>query len=127
LKLLLDTHTFIWWDSDPSKLSSLVHASIQDPTNTVYLSAASVWKMVIKRQLGKLTLRVPLKALISQQQSNGIQILSVALPHVLAVDSLPQVHKDPFDRILIAQAIVEGATLASNDELLSKYPAPVIW
>ncbi len=83
--------------------------------------------MVIKRQLGKLTLRVPLKALISQQQSNGIQILSVALPHVLAVDSLPQVHKDPFDRILIAQAIVEGATLASNDELLSKYPAPVIW
>lgn len=128
MKLLLDTHIFIWWDSEPAKLSPQVLALCQDRTNTVLLSVASVWEMQIKLQLGKLKLTLPLAEIIeSQQQRNNIEILPVLLTHVLALQSLPAHHKDPFDRLLIAQANVEEAVLASSDPVFAKYAVNVLW
>lgn len=127
MKVLLDTHTFIWWDSAPSKLSAQVLALLQDPANTVSLSVVSVWEMLIKHQLGKLTLNMPLATIVVQQQANGIQILPITLDHVLAVESLPTPHKDPFDRLLVAQANVEGAVLLSADPIFAQYPVHVVW
>ena len=127
MKLLLDTHAFIWWDSDPTQLSAQALAALRDPTNEVWLSVASVWEMVIKAQLGKLTLRLPLAEVVRQQQANGLRALPVTLAHVLAVEGLPPIHKDPFDRVLIAQASVEGAELVSADHVVRQYPVRVLW
>src|SRR5437660_876360 len=104
MKLLLDTHVFIWWDSDPGQLSAPALAALRDPANSVWLSVVSVWEIVIKVQLGKLTLRLPLADIVAQQQANGLQILAVTLLHSLAVEGLPPAHKDPFDRLLAAQS-----------------------
>jgi PIN domain nuclease of toxin-antitoxin system len=127
MKGLLDTHTFIWWDSDPAKLSAKALAFLRDPANTVLLSVVSVWEILIKLQLGKLTLTTPLATIVAQQQANGIKILPVTLDHVLAVGNLPTPHKDPFDRLLVAQANVEGAVLLSADAIFSRYPVNVLW
>jgi PIN domain nuclease of toxin-antitoxin system len=128
MKLLLDTHTFIWWDSDPAKLSPHTLMLCQDRANTVLLSVASVWEIQIKLQLGRLKLTMPLAGVIrSQQQTNNIQVLPVTLRHVLALESLPTHHKDPFDRLLIAQANIEGATLVSGDPMFAKYPVKLFW
>jgi PIN domain nuclease of toxin-antitoxin system len=113
MKLLLDTHAFMWWDSDPTKLSAPALAALRDSTNEVWLSVVSVWEMVIKAQLGKLALRLPLADIVSQQQANGLLILPLTLAHALGVEALPPVHKDPFDRVLISQASIEGAELIS--------------
>jgi PIN domain nuclease of toxin-antitoxin system len=126
MKLLLDTHAFIWWDSDPGKLSAKALAALLDPANDVWLSVASVWEMVIKVQLGKLALRLPLGD-VTQQQANGLQVLPVALAHALAVEALPAIHKDPFDRVLVAQANAEGAELVSADPVVRHYPVRVFW
>jgi PIN domain nuclease of toxin-antitoxin system len=125
--LLLDTHTFIWWDSDPTKLSPPALGALQDPTNEILLSVASVWEMVIKSQLGKLRLRLPLADIVTQQFANGLQVLPVTLDHTLAVEGLSTSHKDPFDRILIAQANVEGAELVSADPVFRQYQVRVLW
>src|SRR5436190_8386345 len=127
MRLLLDTHAFIWWDSDPAQLSAAALAALRDPANAVWLSVASVWEMVIKSQLGKLTLRLPLADIVGQQQANGLQILPLALAHGLAVEGLPAVHKEPFDRVLVAQANVEGAELVSADPVMHQYPVRVLW
>jgi PIN domain nuclease of toxin-antitoxin system len=86
-----------------------------------------VWEMVIKAQLGKLTLRLPLADIVRRQQGNGLQVLPVTLAHALAVEGLPALHKDPFDRMLIAQANVEGAELVSADQVVRQYPVRVLW
>jgi len=128
MKALLDTHAFIWWDSDPTKLSTQARAVCEDRENAIFLSTASAWEMQIKLQLGKLSLRLSLEELIaSQQKTNNIQILPVALGHVLALKDLPSPHKDPFDRLLIAQAKVEEAVLISHDPLFADYPVRVLW
>lgn len=128
MKLRLDTHTFIWWDSEPAKLSPQALALCQDPQNSLLLSVASVWEMQIKLQLGKLRLTLPLAELIeSQQRANNLEILPVLLAHVLALQHLPAHHKDPFDRLLIAQANVEDVALVSNDPMFPKYTDKVLW
>lgn len=127
MKGLLDTHTFIWWDSDPAKLSKKALAFLQDPANSLVLSVVSALEILIKLQLGKLTLALPLQQIVTQQQANGIQILPLTLDHVLAVEGLPAPHKDPFDRLLAAQAIVEGAVLLSADAIFSQYAVNVLW
>ena len=127
MKLLLDTHTFIWWDSEPAKLSPQALALCQDRANTLLLSVTSVWEMQIKLQLGKLKLNLPLSEVIeNQRQTNNIEVLPIILTHVLALDTLPAHHKDPFDRLLIAQANVEIATLVSADPIFAKYPVQVV-
>jgi PIN domain nuclease of toxin-antitoxin system len=128
MKLLLDTHTFIWWDSEPGRLSPRVLALCQDRENVVLFSVASAWEMQIKLQLGKLKLTLPLAQVIEgQRQTNNIQVLPVALAHVLALQSLPAHHKDPFDRLLIAQANAENAVLLSSDQAFAKYPVKLLW
>lgn len=128
MRLLLDTHTFLWWDSNPGKLTPQALRVCQDPTNVLLLSVASVWEMQIKLQLGKLRLSLPLEAIIEgQQQLNRIEILPITLAHVLALSGLPPHHKDPFDRLLIAQANVEQAILVSGDSAFENYPVSRLW
>src|SRR5690349_21779316 len=103
--LLLDTHTFIWWDSEPERLSETAFALCKDQTNTLLLSMASAWEIQIKYQLGKLNLRMPLADIVSSQQgSNGLKFLPISFSHILALQNLPMAHRDPFDRLLAAQA-----------------------
>ncbi len=128
MKLLLDTHTFIWWDSAPSKLSKRVLEFCQNSSNTLILSVASVWEMQIKSQMGKMKLALPLEELIeSQQQINNIQILPIKLKHILSLEPLPIHHKDPFDRLIIAQANVESAILVSCDSVFKDYAVNLLW
>ncbi len=127
MKLLLDTHIFIWWANQPEKLSQVVLAALEDETNSLLLSVASVWEIQIKIQMGKLKLSLPLSELIaSQQAANELQLLAVELAHVLTLDALPVHHKDPFDRLLIAQSIEEDATLVSADTKFSSYPVKLL-
>ncbi len=127
MRLLLDTHIFLWWASESSRLSPRVYALIRDSANTLLLSVASVWEIQIKLQLNKLQLDSPLQQFIaSQQQTNNITILPIRLTHVLALQVLPLFHKDPFDRMLIAQANNEGATLITVDRVFAQYPVTTL-
>jgi PIN domain nuclease of toxin-antitoxin system len=128
MKLLLDTHTFLWLDGNPERLSSTALAACEDPTNTLYFSVVSAWEIQIKHQLKRLQLDVPLEQMIREQQAtNDLRILPVELPHVYALAALPFHHHDPFDRLLIAQAKVEQAWLVSGDSQFGPYPVDVIW
>lgn len=128
MKLLLDTHVFIWWASEPERLLEKALSICKDISNNLILSAASVWEMEIKLQLGKLKLGLLLEELIeSQQHTNNLQILPIELEHVLALQGLPDHHKDPFDRLLIAQSNTEDMTLVSVDKIFSDYPVKLLW
>jgi PIN domain nuclease of toxin-antitoxin system len=127
MKGLLDTHTFIWWDSDPDQLSGAARSFLLDPANIVLVSVISVWEIVIKHALGRLHLYKPLDVIVRDQQANGIQILPVLLDHVLVVGSLPAIHNDPFDRLLAAQAVVEDAVILSADPIVARYPIRIVW
>lgn len=128
MRYLLDTHTFIWLDSDPGKLSAKAADFCSNPENQLLLSLASVWEMQIKIQLGKLKLPAPLSTTIEDQQAtNGIHLLSIHLAHILELNALPDHHKDPFDRLLIAQARVEKVVFITDDPQIAKYPVTVAW
>lgn len=121
MKLLLDTHVFIWSDDAPERLPAAWLAALQDPANELVLSAASVWEMQVKTQIGKMTLSLPLRDLLEEyQRANSLRIIPIEVAHVLALNNLPLHHKDPFDRLIIAQAIVEDMTIVSAD---TKFPA----
>lgn len=127
MRLLLDTHIFIWWANQPEKLSAAVLSALEDEANELLLSVASVWEMQIKIQLGKLKLSLPLKELVkNQQETNHLTVSPVALTHVLALDALPPHHKDPFDRLLIAQGIEEGLTIVTADSRFSAYSVKLL-
>ena len=128
MKLLLDTHTFLWADHEPAKLSAQARALLSDPANERLLSVASLWEMQIKSMLGKLTLRLPLPELIREHESvNSVVVVAVTSRHVFDLTGLPSIHGDPFDRLLIATARAESATLLSADPIFRNYPVPVIW
>jgi PIN domain nuclease of toxin-antitoxin system len=128
MRLLLDTHALIWWVSSSEQLPKKVLDLLEDADNRLFLSVASIWEMQIKCQNGKLELGKPLAQLVSNQQvSNGLKILLVDPSHVYALKDLPDVHRDPFDRIMIAQAIVEDLGFVSADHVLSGYPVRQIW
>ncbi|MBI1766616.1 MAG: type II toxin-antitoxin system VapC family toxin [Acidobacteria bacterium] len=128
MKYLLDTHTFIWWDSEPAKLSATVATILQNRQHTILLSVASAWEIQIKFQLGKLDLQLSLATIVANQiQQNQFKLLPVGLEHVLALNQLPAVHKDPFDRLLAAQSMVEQATLLSADAIFAGYPVNTLW
>ena len=127
-RILLDTHTFIWLDLEPVKLSIDCQNLLLDRENILLLGLASVWEMQIKYQLGKLTLRLPLPNLIAeQQQANSIQILPIELNHIWTLDRLANHHRDPFDRLLIAQAIAEDVPILSDDGLFDLYSVERLW
>ncbi len=122
MKLLLDTHAFLWFIGGSSDLSTSARLLIEDTNNQPHLSVASLWEMAIKISLGKLTLGQPFEKLIAEQLNhNGIEILGISLPHAAAVITLPFHHRDPFDRLLIAQAITEKIPLVSCDTVLDAY------
>ena len=128
MNYLLDTHVFIWMDSEPSQLSPTVETILKNKSNAVFLSVVSAWEIQIKTQIGKLALSMPVEAVIQEQQkNNGLQIFPVTLAHALKVGDLPLYHRDPFDRLLVAQAIVEDYTLITKETMLSKYNARVVW
>jgi PIN domain nuclease of toxin-antitoxin system len=128
MKLLLDTHTFIWWDREPELIPPATLALMQQDDTQLVVSIVSLWEIQIKTQIGKLNLQSPLAEIIAQQQSeNGILLLPATLPHVLDLDNLPQHHKDPFDRLLIAQCRTETATLVSRDAIFKQYDCQLIW
>ena len=128
MKLLLDTHAFIWLNNEPSRLSETVRQLCQSGMHEFYLSIASPWEMQIKHQLGKLSLDVSLDELIQRNiQSNHIQLLPIEFKHISHLAKLPFHHNDPFDRVIIAQAVVEQMTIISVDSAFSAYPVPVIW
>ena len=128
MSYLLDTHVFIWLDVSPKKLSERASEIITDPDNSLFLSLTSVWEMQIKMRLGKLELKRPLKETILQQRNeNRVVILQIELSHILAMDELPFHHKDPFDRLLIAQAQQESLTFLSDDAVIRKYDVRFEW
>lgn len=128
MKLLLDTHAFIWWYDDPERLPEKILSACQDTSNILVLSVATAWEMQIKAQIGKLRLDKPLMDIIRrQQEQNQLQIIPITLPVVLALDILPMYHRDPFDRLLIAQAKVDNLLLISNDSQFKQYPVTLLW
>jgi PIN domain nuclease of toxin-antitoxin system len=127
VNVLLDTHAFVWWDVNPGQLSATALTAIRDPANKILLSVVSVWEILIKSQTRKMALRAPLTQIVAHQQANGFQILQVTLDHVYEIGALPPVHKDPFDRLLIAQANVENAVLLTVDRVFAQYPVQVLW
>ena len=127
MNLLLDTHTFIWWDSNASHLSQKAQALIGDPSNSIYLSLVSIWEIQIKRNLGKLQIRKPIQDILTEQRANGVNTLQIEIKHLIELDNLPNHHKDPFDRLLIAQAASEGLTLLTKDKFFQDYQVSVIW
>lgn len=128
MNLLLDTHTFLWWVTDDPNLSTVVHTLIADPENTIYFSVISAWEIMIKSQTGKLVLPESAEAYIpSRLTVNQFNTLSVELSHVLNLATLPSHHRDPFDRLLIAQSHSENIAIATVDALITQYPVNVIW
>lgn len=128
MKLLLDTHAFLWWIGDDRRLSQPARGAIADPGNEVSFSAASAWELAIKAGLGRIEMDDPLGPFLEEQtKRNGFRVLPVLLGHAVAVAELPPHHRDPFDRLLVAQALAEGMTLVSGDRALRKYEAPVLW
>ncbi|MBC2695766.1 MAG: type II toxin-antitoxin system VapC family toxin [Desulfobacteraceae bacterium] len=128
MKLLLDTHVFIWWSGEPDKLSAKALNACENSTNRLILSIVSIWEMQIKMQLGKLKLKRSLKDLIENQQDiNNLQILPVSPNHIFMLDNLPMHHSDPFDRLLISQAIEEKLALVSKDQAFSNYAVKLFW
>ncbi|HET6424181.1 MAG TPA: type II toxin-antitoxin system VapC family toxin [Planctomycetaceae bacterium] len=127
MKLLLDTHAFIWWDSSPQQLSVTARRALEDANNEVVVSVISLWEIAIKQQLGKLKLHRALDEIVADQVHQGLQTLDFGTAHVLQISRLPDHHKDPFDRALIAQAMVENATLVTKDATMSAYHIPLLW
>ena len=126
--LLLDTHALLWWLVEPEKLSPIAQTAINDPTATVFVSAASGWEMAAKVRLGKLPgaegLLQDLPSLLHQQ---GFQPLPVQLHHGIRAGGYPHPHRDPFDRLLAAQAELEGLQLVSVDPALASFPCRMLW
>ena len=128
MKLLIDTHVFIWLNEESSQLSNKVKALYRSREHEVYLSIASAWEMQIKAQLGKLDLAMPIAALVSKNiQENDIYLLPIDLSHIAQLEKLPPHHKDPFDRMIIAQAMIEEFTIVSIDSAFANYAVPIIW
>jgi PIN domain nuclease of toxin-antitoxin system len=122
MRILLDTHIFIWMATEPERLSPKLTASIIDRQNTLFLSLVSIWEIQIKVALGKLDLMGDLATTVDTQiEENSIQILGIDLPHIYALSNLPAHHRDPFDRLLIAQSQVEQMTLATVDRAFDRY------
>lgn len=125
MKLLLDTHVLIWAAGLPDRLSANARELIADADNDMFFSAASLWEIAIKSGLGREDFTVDARLLRRGLLDNGYSELPVASEHAVAIDGLPPIHRDPFDRLLIAQAMVEGITLLTADELVARYPGPV--
>lgn len=128
MKILIDTHCWLWWLGSPDRLNDHARQLIADSQNTIFLSAASAWEIVIKVAVDKLTLpEPPVLYIPSRLSSQGMTSLAIEQVHVLQVASLPLHHRDPFDRILIAQSQVEQLPLLTADSQLAAYDTQMLW
>lgn len=128
MRLLLDTHAFLWWIGADDRLSPRAAALIGDGANEVLVSAASAWEVVVKAALGRVEVPTPVDRFFTAQLgSNAFVPLPIQMRHALGLAALPNVHRDPFDRILVSQAIAEDLTLVSRDRVLHGYPVAVEW
>ena len=128
MDLLLDTCTFIWWDSGGGSLSSVAAAAVRDSANRLHLSHASVWEMQLKHQKGKLLLRKPLAEIIEEQcRQNGLLLLAIEPADIYGLDQLPFHHADPFDRLILSQARRHGFSVVTDDGAFPSYGVPIVW
>jgi PIN domain nuclease of toxin-antitoxin system len=128
VRILLDTHTFLWWNEASRRLSKKALVLLADPANTLLLSVVSAWELVLKAQTGKLRLSESPSVYVPTRMAHyAMEALPVTLAHVLAAESLPFFHRDPFDRLLISQAIIEGIPIVTSDPEFRRYPIKVLW
>jgi PIN domain nuclease of toxin-antitoxin system len=128
MKLLIDTQCWLWWFAEPDRLQEETIVQISDESNEIWLSVASVWELGIKVGLGKLPLPEPLdRYLASRMKQLGARSLEIRTDHALQAGGLPLHHRDPFDRMLIAQAQVEGMTIVTSDRMFELYEVKVLW
>ena len=127
MKLLLDTHVWLWWNTQPERLAANARRQIGDVRNEVFLSAASVWEMAIKRRLGKLSLPESVGSYVARRlATDDVRALPVTVDHASAVETLELLHRDPFDRLLIIQARHEGLRLLTVDDEVLAYGSPTV-
>ena len=129
MRYLLDTHVLLWWHGNDHSLPAPVRTALMAPESELFLSAVSVWEISIKLGLGKLRLAMPLADLLeTETRINGLQMLAITAWHALRISDFPAIHADPFDRMLIAQAIHEDLTLVSADAQIARYPGVrILW
>jgi PIN domain nuclease of toxin-antitoxin system len=127
VKLLLDTHALIWFQTGDRRLSRAARAALEAPGAELLISAASVWELAIKASLGRVRLAGSVEDYIAEKLSQGYGALAVSWTHAARVDHLPWHHRDPFDRLLAAQALVERCPIVSRDRVLAKYGVRVVW
>jgi PIN domain nuclease of toxin-antitoxin system len=125
MKLLLDTHVLLWAAGQPERLPPAARVLLDDPHNEPMFSSASLWEIAIKSGLGRVDFQVNARLLRRGLLDNGYVELPISSEHAVAIDGLPPIHRDPFDRLLVAQSMVEGITLLTSDPLVAQYPAPV--
>lgn len=128
MRILLDTHAFLWWVANDPNLSATAHQTIGNGSNEVFFSAASSWEIAIKAQIGKLMLPANLEQFISSQLAqNNFTVLPIHISHTLGTYRLPMHHRDPFDRILVAQSQLEAIPIVTADPLIAQYGVQTIW
>lgn len=128
MRLLLDTHTFLWLNDDAAQLSLTVKELFSSGEHELYLSMATPWEIQIKSQLGKLSLAMPIEELVNKNRlENNIKLIPIELSHISYLEQLPRNHNDPFDRIIIAQAIIEDMTVVTVDHAFADYSVQVVW
>ncbi len=127
-RFLLDTRVFLWWVKGASNLTKAAHQAISNTSNECYLSLASCWEMAIKSSLGKLRLTRPIETFVSDQlRANNFKLLNIELRHITKIEKLPFHHRDPFDRLLIAQAITDKLTLITAESVFADYGLKLLW
>ena len=127
MKLLLDTHVFLWSVDSPERLTAAAVTALKDPANAVFVSVTSAWEIAIKQSVGKLTLARPAEQWVPDRiQRAGFEVTPVSLAAALRVRSLPHHHRDPFDRMLIAQALEDGYTIVTRDNAFAAYGVPIL-
>lgn len=124
VRLLIDSHALLWWGEAAPTLGVAARAAIADPANEVLISTAALWELVIKASSGKLTLPADIETMVASQ---GFSVLSITFVHLRRFGMLPRHHRDPFDRMMIAQALAEGIPIATGDRIFPAYGVQVVW
>ncbi|MFQ6042809.1 MAG: type II toxin-antitoxin system VapC family toxin [Candidatus Poribacteria bacterium] len=127
MDLILDTHAFIWFVNGDKNLTTKAREVIENPSNFSYISIASLWEMAIKISLGKLEIKYPFEQVLTQIYENGFEILPITFEDTLVISELPFHHRDPFDRLIVAQAMTEGMTIISKDKSFDDYKVTRLW
>ncbi len=127
MRLLLDTHTIIWYIEQCHLLSATASEAIKNPNNEIFISVVSIWELSIKASLGKLMLPKTLREIVAELWNSGATFIQISTEHAMATETLPWHHRDPFDRMLVAQAQLEGLTIVTVDPLIQQYDVMKIW